>query len=159
VLSLLNRFRDNIRDDRFCLTIVTGKQDELREKLENCMGYPFVTEVTGYVEDMYTLMARHDVLISKPGGLIIAEALASGICPIIVSAGPGQENANANFLARNGVAFRGETSEEIVCVVKRCIKDFALVNKRKLRAKRLGTPDAARRVAKQVLILLESNNS
>ena len=51
-------------------------------------------------------MDAADLVISKPGGLTTAEALAKGRPMLIVDPIPGQEQRNAEWLLENGAARR-----------------------------------------------------
>ncbi len=50
------------------------------------------------------MMTAADLMISKPGGLIVSEALAIGLPQILLSPIPGQEEANARYAESNGAA-------------------------------------------------------
>ena len=56
--------------------------------------------VFGFIDNMQELMAVSDMIITKPGGLTIAESLAMGLLPIFITAIPGQETENAKILAK-----------------------------------------------------------
>lgn len=144
-----------LRDERLRLTIVTGKSRTLRMRLSrrvNRLGLN--AEVLGLVDNIHVLMAEHDILITKPGGLAVAEGLASGICMILFRPGPGQEEANVDFLARHGGALCGESPSDVVGALKRCVDDPTLVERMKRQAKALGRPFAARHIAEHVLRLM-----
>lgn len=151
ILDLLEGLSD-IQPDRLKITIVAGKDQRLQDRLdEYSQSSPLDIQVRGFVKQMYALMKEHDVMIGKPGGLIVSEALACGICMILFKPGPGQENANVDFLARHGVAFRGETVAEVVKVLHDCVNSPDMVQAMKLRAQQLGCPKAASEIATKIL--------
>ena len=45
------------------------------------------------------------LVVTKPGGLTTTESLASGLPLILINPIPGQEEENAEFLEKEGVAF------------------------------------------------------
>lgn len=59
--------------------------------------------VMGLVDNMHELMAVSDVMITKPGGLSIAEALVSQLPLIFFNTIPGQEAHNARVLKEHGI--------------------------------------------------------
>ena len=59
--------------------------------------------VFGFIDNMQELMAVSDMIITKPGGLTIAESLAMGLLPIFITAIPGQETENAKILAKKSI--------------------------------------------------------
>jgi len=140
------------------LTIVTGKSRSLRRRLDRRVKSKGLrASVLGLVDDIHVLMAEHDILITKPGGLAVAEGLASGMCMILFRPGPGQEEANVDFLARHGGALCGESPSDVVDALGRCIEDPSLVLRMKRQARELGVPSAARHVAEHISRMMVSN--
>ena len=60
--------------------------------------------VLGYTDKVSALMDEADLLISKPGGLTVSEAISKTLPMIIPFMLPGQEQENAVFLAETGCA-------------------------------------------------------
>jgi len=151
--DLINLLAENqVRDLE--LTLITGNQRSAKNEMDKyAQSVPFALNVCGFVNNMPTIMAENDILITKPGGLIVSEALASGICMLTMKGGPGQESANAEFLARHGVAFRAEAPAEALEVLQRCIANPQLVSERRATAKKLGRPHAAINAAAKVVEL------
>lgn len=59
-----------------------------------------------------------DIIITKPGGLTITEALACNLPMAIFDAIPGQEEENANFLVSNNMAVRLDSGKNGAEVIK-----------------------------------------
>jgi processive 1,2-diacylglycerol beta-glucosyltransferase len=102
---------------------------------------------------MCEMLLGHDLLITKPGGLILSEALACGTCPILLGGGAGQERANADWVMERGVGFQADSVEEVVQAIRRCQHDPSLIERMLKEAKSLGRPNAAAAIARQVLEL------
>jgi processive 1,2-diacylglycerol beta-glucosyltransferase len=60
-------------------------------------------KVYGFTDNMHELMAVSDIIITKPGGMTIAESLAMGLFPVFIAAIPGQETENARILSENSI--------------------------------------------------------
>ncbi len=134
------------------ITIVTGSQKELKKKLTNT--YKNSTSkprILGLVHDLPMLMSLNDIIITKPGGLVISEALAVGISLVLLKPGPGQENANAEFLIRNGIALNGETSEQAISSINWLIFNPNMLDEIKLRTKKFGFPNSTQKVAECII--------
>ena len=71
------------------------------------------------VDNMHELMAVSDCLVTKPGGLSIAEALVSHLPLIFFNAIPGQETNNINVLHEYGIGTGTQHINEIVAEIKR----------------------------------------
>ena len=70
---------------------------------------------------------------------------------ILFRPGPGQEQANVEFLARHGGALSGESPSDVVSALKRCVDNPSLVMRMKRQAKELGRPLAAKQIAEHIL--------
>ncbi|RMH35306.1 MAG: hypothetical protein D6694_14790 [Gammaproteobacteria bacterium] len=144
--NLSQRYRDSLS-----VKIILGKSVELKEKLISYQSSFAGFDVLGFTENMYEILMASDLLVCKPGGLIVAEALACGVGLILFHPGPGQERGNVHFLARHGVAMCGESPEDIARVIRMCIDDWFIVDEMKAKAYRLGKPKSAMQLAKIVL--------
>lgn len=98
------------------LIIITGNNRSLLERL-TAKANPR-HKVYGFVDNMEELMAVSDVMLTKPGGLSITEALANGLPLIFFSAIPGQEAGNVRVLARYGVGSSDKSLPEIAGELK-----------------------------------------
>ena len=58
----------------------------------------------GFVNNIEQIMDASDMIITKPGGLTVSESMAKRLPMILVSAIPGQEDRNSEFLVNNGAA-------------------------------------------------------
>lgn len=85
----------------FQVVVVCGHNQRLRERLK-ARNLPNVV-VLGQVDNMHELMAVSDVMITKPGGLSITEAMNSHLPMIFFSPIPGQETHNIRILAEHGI--------------------------------------------------------
>ncbi|MDD2752496.1 MAG: glycosyltransferase [Candidatus Omnitrophica bacterium] len=81
--------------------VVCARNDQLYRRLK-ARGLSNV-RIYGFVDNIHELMAVSDVMITKPGGLSISEALAMELIPVFISAIPGQEIANIEALKESGV--------------------------------------------------------
>lgn len=107
--------------------------------------------VLGWIDNMHELLAVTDLLVAKPGGLTVAEALARGVPLLAFRPIPGQEDANVAFLQQHRVGQLVRTPTEAVATVRRLIDNPVELKTIRARAAMLGFPDAAYRVARQIL--------
>ena len=108
--------------------------------------YPHV-HVFGFIDNLQELMAVSNIIITKSGGLTIAESLVMDLVPIFITAIPGHEAVNAEVLARYGV---GISSHDIT-FLKNTILDFKRhphkIQAVKERIARIKKPSAVREIA------------
>jgi processive 1,2-diacylglycerol beta-glucosyltransferase len=85
--------------------IICGHNEKLYEHLL-ASGNPR-HKVCRFVDNMEEMMAAADVMVTKPGGLSVTEALANNLPLVFFSAIPGQEAGNVRVLAASGIGFSG----------------------------------------------------
>lgn len=73
--------------------------------------------IVGYHNKVHLLMDTADILISKPGGLTVSEAIAKGIPLLIFNPLPAQERENTRYLITNGAAVHAHTITELKSLV------------------------------------------
>lgn len=84
------------------VVVVCGYNKALYERLKLKAGQG--VHILGLVQNMYELMSVADVMVTKPGGLSIAEALVKRLPMLFFSAIPGQETHNIEVLHKYGAA-------------------------------------------------------
>lgn len=88
-------------EDGLQTLVVCGHNRRLFERLRGC-NYRGA-RIFGLVDNMDELMAVSDCMVTKPGGLSIAEALASHLPMIFFHPIPGQETNNVRVLREHGI--------------------------------------------------------
>jgi processive 1,2-diacylglycerol beta-glucosyltransferase len=79
----------------------------------------------GYVDNIDVMMDAADVLVTKPGGLTVSEALAKSVPMILLKPIPGQEERNTEFLLNNGVAMKiTKTTPIDVCLYQMLMNNW-----------------------------------
>ncbi len=109
----------------------------------------------GYVDAVPQLMAVSSLIITKPGGLTTAEALAKQVPLLIVTPIPGQEMCNARYLLAQGAAIQLESPQGGGEVVARLLTDSQQLARLRETAERLAHPESALRIAKLLLELAD----
>ena len=136
--------------------VVCGHDRSLRRRLEPlARGLGGRLEVHGFVDDIHRHYATASLLVGKPGGVTIAEALAVGLPMVLYGAIPGQERANQRFVVEAGVARAARTvAQTSAAAVELLEHPEDLVRMGRLAAA-LGKPDAARAAAAAIIDLCE----
>jgi processive 1,2-diacylglycerol beta-glucosyltransferase len=127
---------------------VTGTNKKLKCQLDasviNCRKKVLILS---YTERINELMDISDLLITKPGGMTVSEALVKGLPIFIDSPIPGQEEGNASFLISNGVGSKIESSEHLVNVLSQITKDPSVLNIMRKNSKFYGKPNSSDDIA------------
>jgi processive 1,2-diacylglycerol beta-glucosyltransferase len=141
--------------------VICGRSAELRARLDElAAGVPGDARVTvkivGYTTEMDQYMAAADLLVGKPGGLTMSEALAKGLVPVIVNPIPGQEERNADHLLEEGAAIRCNNLPVLAYKIDRLLGDPARLAALRANGRRLARPHAAGDV---VMALIEAGSA
>lgn len=108
------------------ITVVCGNNEHLKKTLDEKSKLNFPNKklhIIGFSNDIASFMEYSDILISKPGGLTVTEAIAKNLPLIIPFVIPGQEMENTEFLTRNGYAYYVKHYSDINSTVNKLIEN------------------------------------
>src|SRR2546426_201966 len=105
----------------------------------------------GFVPDLHRLMAAADLVVTKAGGMTLAEAMAVEVPLLFYGSLPGQERRNERFAAAAGVALVARGRPDLERLLDRALSDPDLLEhlRAPMRARR--RPDATRAIVDLVL--------
>ncbi len=113
--------------------------------------HPGRLHAVGFTNQMQVLMAAADLVVTKPGGLTVSECLALGRPMLLISPIPGQEEHNAGYLMEQGAAWLAYDSIGLRYKLMLLMNQPDRLAAMAVQSRRLGRPDAARRVLDRVL--------
>jgi 1,2-diacylglycerol 3-beta-galactosyltransferase len=132
------------------LVVVCGGNSQLHAELEG-LELQGPIQLYDWVDTMPQLLKASDFIVSKAGGLIVSEALASGLPMIISAALPGQEIGNMRYVVENGAGAWAPGPAEVLATTHSWLRNnHAQLNEFQSNAQKLGKPQAAFDVAKGV---------
>jgi len=135
---------------------VCGHNHEVRARLEKLQGkIALQLQVLGWTENIPKLMAAADLLVTKPGGLTAAEALASGLPMVLTSPIPGPEERHVTLLARKGLAVVAKTCADVPKLAAQLLTNPGARAEMARHARDAARPGAADAVAHVSRALLE----
>ncbi|MBL7081721.1 MAG: HAD-IIIA family hydrolase [Candidatus Omnitrophica bacterium] len=130
------------------LLVVCGKNQRLYNKLAR-RRYIGVG-LFGFTEDMPRLMSQADIVITKAGGLTIAEALAAQLPLIFIGNIPGQETENAKILQSCGCAINAKNLKSLKKIIIRLKSHPEELGLMHVNIERLKKPDAAEEICRYI---------
>lgn len=133
----------------FSLTVVAGKNEPMRRKLEAVAAGR--AAVHGFVTNVHELMGRSDLIITKAGGLTVSECLAKRLPMVIFSPIPGQEECNADYLLEHGCAVKARTLDVLDYKVLELLENPARLDMMKRACGAAARANAGRDVLRHVL--------
>ncbi len=138
--------------------VVSGRDREMKARLESLRGRVALDlHVFGWSDNIPELMSASDLLISKPGGVTAAEAVAVGLPMLLTHPIPGPEERHVRYLERHGAAVWARTLEAIPQLAHQLLSSPEKLAEMKRRGRELARPDAAHAIAQVARALLETS--
>lgn len=145
------------------VVVITGYNERLYGQLAplaaGLAGTPTSLHLYGYVPDVARLMAASDLLVSKPGAVTAAEALALGLPMLLVEPIPGHEERNQAALVGLGAACAVPSPAAIPHVLRQLFTQPETLLGMRNAALRAGAPAAAWRVIDQLASRVDAHGA
>ena len=106
------------------ILILCGRNEKLKKRLEiykENSKHDII--LLGFTEDVNELMMISDLLITKPGGVTVTEAISMELPLLIHYSLPGQEEENETYLMQSGVAMKAENDEDLAIKIQGIINN------------------------------------
>ncbi len=155
-LGPLQAMVDHLHADSFQCLVTSGVNRDLFRTLQKRYGKDRRVRIFGYTKQVNTLMDASDLLVTKPGGLTSSEAMAKGLPMIISNPIPGQEERNAHYLLKQGVAEQADEPEEIARMAQTLLHHPTKLKRMVERTRVVAKPYAAMEVARQIFRLIRA---
>jgi UDP-N-acetylglucosamine:LPS N-acetylglucosamine transferase len=133
--------------------VVCGRNHQLRRDLERLRSR-LALRAVGFVDGIAGLMRSADVLVTKAGGLTLAEAFCCGLPVVVHDVLPGQEAGNLAYVLRQQAVEYAPTPTRLTQIAMDLLRDPERRAGLAQRGHRLARPDAARHIAHAMLTRL-----
>lgn len=119
--EILNKLLEN---ENFKISIITGTNTKLKEKIEQkYKNYLDRVTVYGYVKDVGSVMANHDIGIVRGSPNVLMECI-SCLLPVIINGTlPGQEEGNIDFILLNRLGLLWHESMDLTDIVNSLLEN------------------------------------
>ena len=97
-----------------------------------------------------------DLIITKPGGLTVSEALASNLPMALYDAIPGQEEENADFLVGNNMAVKLDSKKGVTEIIENLLENPQKLNSMKVNCENFDKSDSLKNMLKLFEEVLDS---
>ena len=146
-------------DIDFQIILVTGRNQKLYNHFEEVIGDTTKnTKLIYFTEEINKFMQASDIIITKPGGLTVTEALACNIPMAVFDAIPGQEEENADFLLKHNMAVRISDGNSCRAAIVELLKDSEKLEDMKEACKSFDKNDSTKNIFLLINELIENNN-
>ena len=134
------------------IVAVAGHDRRTHRRLQRiAVSEPASLSILGWTDDVAGLMRSANLLVTKPGGVTTAEALACGLPAVLFDPIPGPEEANARRLVQHGAALMTRGSRAAAQAVLLLVRDSARLDAMRASCRAIAAPDAARWIARLAL--------
>ena len=139
------------------IIVIAGSNKKLYNHLLNLREMSAVeTRVFGYTSDVNKYMQCSDLLITKPGGLTISEALICKTPLALFSPIPGQEKKNENFLLKHNIAISLDADLNCKKVIEDLLNNTTLLESMKTNCEKYAKPNCGQDIYKLLSNLIKN---
>lgn len=130
-------------DEDFQIVSVCGNNSHMKSRIDRMYTRKKIYNF-GFVNNVDTIMDASDIIITKPGGLTVSEAISKKIPIILVDPIPGQEDRNRDFLINASLAVGVSQIAPVDEVLYNLMECEERINQIKRMQSILGRPNAAK---------------
>ncbi len=159
VTGIMKIYKDLIQLPlEFQVIIITGRNRRLYEAFTPVVqSSPKMTKLVYFTDEVENYMHASDLLITKPGGLTVSEALACNIPLAVFDAIPGQEEDNANFLLTHNMAVKLEKDVAPAETIRTLLEDSQRLESMRDSCEQFDTSESNRNILSLINDLIEKN--
>lgn len=141
------------------IIVITGSNKKLYSELIKLKeSSPKETRIIGYTDKVNKYMQISDLLLTKPGGLTITEALICQVPLALFSPIPGQEERNAQFLLKHNLAVNLSDIESCKETIESLLSSDEKLRLIRENCINFSKPHSANDIFKLMQLLVHENN-
>src|SRR3989344_1706734 len=146
VSDIFEKVRKKIVGAQFI--VAAGRDKTLEKKLMNSkLKTDTRVKVFGFTDKIADFMEIADLILTKAGGLTVAECFSKGLPLIVNNTIPGQEDDNVKYLLENKAGFKAVSIEEVSAIAVKLFSNPSELAEIKRNSKELSKPRAAKDIA------------
>lgn len=151
IVDNASMLRPDIKE-KIQIIVICGRNENLVKALnKRAEKLRLRARIFGYMDNVNEFMSVSDLIITKPGGLTISEALSKNLPMIIVQPIPGQESRNCKILEGYGAAVKVNKIKEVNSYIEEFLTKPEKIFGMKTRIMLLAYPDSAEKIAEFAL--------
>lgn len=145
--------------NKFQMVAIAGHNRKMLQKLRGISSsLPYHLRTVGFTDRMDEYMRVCDLVISKPGGLTVAESLAMGLPMIVINPIPGQEDMNSDMLLEGGAGVKAMHPVDVTYKLETVLNAPGRLQQMKKAAFKLAKPRAGKMAAEFIARLAREQN-
>ncbi|HEV2175900.1 MAG TPA: glycosyltransferase [Terriglobia bacterium] len=136
---------------------ITGKNRRLEDEARSLCQGDSRYRALGWADNMHEWMAAADMVLNKPSGLAIVEAMTCGLPFLALDPLPGNEVRHCGLIERWGVGCWVRRHADLAATLDRLLSNPGELDRMRERARELARPRAACEAAEAILQLVGSH--
>lgn len=149
IVMQINKIRQPLQ-----VVFIAGRNRRLEAEVRRlCQGCPNFRAL-GWVENMHEWLAAADLVVNKPSGVALMEAMSCGLPFLAIDPLPGNERRHCDLIEKWGVGVWVRRHEDLAPLLERLLTDLREIERMRARALELARPRAAYDAAEGILKLL-----
>lgn len=162
VTGILKLYRDLVETEiPMQIIIITGNNKKLYNVFEKELAenkYENVkTKLVFFTNEVEKYMHASQLLVTKPGGLTVSEALACNLPMAVFDAIPGQEEDNAEFITTHDMGIRLEKDSNFADVIAELLTEKERLNKMRESCTGFDASNSVSNMVELIESLIEAN--
>jgi len=105
------------------VVFISGRNPSIAAELARLCAGNSRCRVLQWVDNIHEWMAAADLLIGKPGGTVMMEALSAGVPLLAFDPLPGEERRNSNLIEKWGVGYWVRSDRDLASTIERLLAD------------------------------------
>jgi processive 1,2-diacylglycerol beta-glucosyltransferase len=138
-------------NEKLQIIAVCGNNVSLLKEMEQAFKDHSRVILFGYYEHIHELMASASLVITKPGGITVSEAISLCLPMLLFRPVPGQERENAKYLVRKGAALISGNQNQLIEQIQTLLTDRMKLNKMRLCIKQLRKQNASETIVMDII--------
>jgi processive 1,2-diacylglycerol beta-glucosyltransferase len=133
------------------VVVVCGSNKKLQTSLESqFIDCPDI-KILGYTNKIHELMKISTIMVTKPGGITLSEALTIQVPIILYRSVPGQERENASYFEQKGMAINTYHDGELIDYINQLVNDTSMQQRMKENMRNAYQRNAADRICEDII--------
>ncbi|OGX27427.1 MAG: hypothetical protein A2879_05175 [Omnitrophica WOR_2 bacterium RIFCSPHIGHO2_01_FULL_49_10] len=150
IAELVNELNRTSRTQQ--MIVIAGSNNRLFDWLERRKrSLRIKTAVYGFTSEVDELMSVSTLIVTKPGGLTISEALSKRLPIIILNPIPGQEAKNTEYLLSEGAAVKADSAADAALLTDMLLGHRSKLEQMRGNAQRIAKPRSSVDIARLIL--------
>lgn len=133
------------------IVVVCGKNKKLKSNLIDTFQHHRNVQILGYTTQIHELMKMATVLVTKPGGITLSEALSMQVPLLLYRPVPGQERENAHYFEKKGASITVSNPSKLIEEIQSIISGKELQMEMKRNMRKLHQADAAGVICEDII--------